>query len=147
MAVRMSMTPPDALPKRLDADPRNTSMDETADRSTLVSWPCPSGSVWGTPSRRTLTPRTPNAERAPKPRMETRWSRDGLYRFATSTPGISTRLSSRPSVGRPRRRSSAVTTDTAKGTVPRDVGLRVTDTWMGARTTAESWAVESGGVR
>ena len=55
---------------------------------------CPSGSVSGMPSRMMRTPRTPNAERAPNPRMEMRGSCVGLFRFATVRPGIASSISS-----------------------------------------------------
>src|SRR5437773_6652232 len=38
--------------------------------------------------------RTPNAERAPNPRIDTRVSCDGLFRLATVTPGSSARVCS-----------------------------------------------------
>jgi hypothetical protein len=41
------------------------------------------------PSRSTRMLRTPNAERAPNPRIESRVSCVGLFRFATVSPGIS----------------------------------------------------------
>src|SRR6266576_4468697 len=70
--VQMLMTPPDALPNSADDEPRSTSIRSTSPSSRLVSWPWPSGRVCGIPSTRILIPRTANAERAPKPRIEIR---------------------------------------------------------------------------
>jgi len=69
-SVQMLTTPPDALPYSADDAPRSTSIRLTSLRSRLVSWPWPSGKVCGMPSSSTLRPRTPNAERAPNPRIE-----------------------------------------------------------------------------
>ena len=85
--VCKEITPPDALPYKLDEGPRNISTDPIDASSILVSWPWPSGSVCGMPSSRILTHRAPKADRDPNPRMDIRWSRDGLYRFATYKPG------------------------------------------------------------
>ena len=74
----MLMTPPDALPYSAEAEPRSTSIRSAAPSSRFVSCPWPSGSVWGTPSSSTLMPRTANAARLPKPRMESRWSSEKL---------------------------------------------------------------------
>src|SRR5438105_6124727 len=74
----MLITPPDALPNSADDEPRSTSIRSAAPSSRLVSCPWPSGSVWGMPSSSTLMPRTANAERAPNPRIEMRWSSEKL---------------------------------------------------------------------
>ncbi len=99
--------------------------------STLVSWPWPSGSVWGIPSSSTLIPRTANAERAPNPRIEIRWSSEKLKRLAAYTPGTVASASSRPQVGRPALISRLSTSWTAWGM--RLIGglARVTETTAG----------------
>src|SRR5256885_11862674 len=60
-------------------------------------------------------PRTANCERAPKPRIEMRWSSEKLYRLAAYTPGTVTRASSSPHVGRARLISVLSTRCTASG--------------------------------
>ncbi len=75
---RSSSTPPEALPYSADDAPRRISTRARSSSSTFVSCPWPSGRVCGMPSNTILTPRTPNAERAPNPRIATRWSSAGL---------------------------------------------------------------------
>jgi len=77
-SVQILITPPEAFPNSADDEPRSTSIRSAAPSSKLVSWPWPSGRVWGMPSSSTLMPRTANAERAPKPRIEMRWSSEKL---------------------------------------------------------------------
>ncbi len=145
LAVRSEITPPEALPYKLDEEPRNTSMEPNEAISTLVSWLCPSGRVCGIPSSRILTPRAPNAEREPNPRIEIRWPRDGLYRFATNKPGTCANASSSPRVARPRRSSSRSNVLTANGILYNEIVCLVTETSIGRRTTVES-CVESAAV-
>src|SRR5213595_1254202 len=109
------------------------SVRSAAPSSTLVSWPWPSGSVWGMPSSSTLMPRTANAERAPNPRIEMRWSREKLYRFAAYTPGNVASASSRPHVGRARLMSVFSTRLTANGILLIGGLARVTETTAGGR--------------
>ena len=68
--VNSWITPPAWLPYSVENGPRKTSMRAAMSRSNVAAWPWPSGIVAGTPSATRRTPRTPNAERAPKPREE-----------------------------------------------------------------------------
>ncbi len=62
------ITPPDELPYSAENGPRSTSMREAPAMSKCEIEPCPSGVLAGTPSVYRRMPRTPKAERAPKPR-------------------------------------------------------------------------------
>src|SRR2546426_7142920 len=44
---RSLITPPEAFPNSADDEPRSTSIRSAAPSSKLVSWPWPSGRVWG----------------------------------------------------------------------------------------------------
>jgi hypothetical protein len=113
----------------------------------LVSWLCPSGSVCGTPSSSTRTPRTPKFARAPAPRIESRWSTEKFCRLATNTPGTSSSASSRPIVGRARRTASASSVVTAHGARADATGVRVTVTSTGARRGARIESARSESAR
>jgi hypothetical protein len=67
--------------------PRKTSMRSAVSRLKVAAWPWPPGMVAGMPSAIRRRPRTPKAERAPKPRAEICKSWATFWRFATSTPG------------------------------------------------------------
>ena len=114
VADRMSITPPAALPYSDDALPRSTSTRAAPSTSSTSTGVWPSGSVTGTPSCSTRTPRTPNAERAPKPRMLTRGSCAGFCRLANATPGIAKSSAPRPA-GVARRKGIGATLVIAYG--------------------------------
>ncbi|MCW0423982.1 hypothetical protein NB705_002173 [Xanthomonas sacchari] len=69
-ALHSCTTPPEELPYSAENGPRSTSTRSLPNRLKLDSWPWPSGIVAGMPSSSRRTPRTPNAERAPKPRID-----------------------------------------------------------------------------
>jgi hypothetical protein len=71
--------------------------------------------VIGIPSRITRIPRTPNVDLAPNPRIESRGSCDGLFRFTAVTPGISASVSSAAVFRNPGRALSGDETVIAKG--------------------------------
>ena len=52
----------------LENGPRSTSMRSAEPSAKVAACPCPSGMVAGMPSAIRRMPRTPNVERAPKPR-------------------------------------------------------------------------------
>ena len=137
--LRTSITPPAAFPYSDDALPRTTSTRSAPSTSTTSTGVCPSGSVSGTPSWSTRTPRTPNAERAPKPRMLTRGSCAGFCRLASATPGMAKSSSSAPS-----RRSAASESGrvsvTAYGS---SIGARGPSRVAVTRTTGSAAADES----
>ena len=70
--VSKRSTPPAPLPYADEPGPRKASTRPSVPRSRWSRVDCPSGRVAGMPSTSTVTPRTPNCERAPKPRMEMR---------------------------------------------------------------------------
>ena len=94
-ALKSWITPPDELPYSAENGPRNTSMRSAESRLKFDTWPEPSGIVAGMPSVYRRTPRTPNVERAPKPRIETCSSCATFCRLRTSTPGTPSSTSDR----------------------------------------------------
>ena len=140
-SVCTETTPPPAFPYRLELGPRRTSTRPAAARSMLPSWVWPSGVVRGTPSSRTLTPRTPKAALAPRPRAISRGPWDGLLRSATCSPGTWRRASARESDFSPGAKRSRPTVETASGRRSRGAASRVAVT----TTTGAVYRVESGG--
>ena len=102
----------------------------------VCAWP--SASVSGMPSTNTLTPRTPNAERAPKPRMEIRrfWAK--LLPLLAYTPGVRLSAESSWALARPCWIARASVTSTAAGEASTSVFRRRLRTSIGASDSRRS---------
>ena len=140
--VKICTTPPDELPYSDEKGPRSTSTRSAEPKSTCDNWPWPSGMVAGMPSTYKRTPRTPNVERAPKPRTESCRSCAWFCRSRASTPGVRARLSDRLSCALPSARNRSPSSTSTDAEVSNGAfSLRVTVTVTTGNCPANGCAV------